>query len=214
MAVLPQHTRNEVDGALFFSDFDSGNLMRVEKPASFEVTSQQYNLWVAPDAYERGFNAYRVWFNFGIQGLRKGSIIKFNIVNLGNMRHLYSNNYRPVHKVTPYAPIWSRLPSECVFVCTGPNLFSLSWYHEVLHHDSTIYFAFTFPYSYEESLATVLDWESSVDASTYFYRELLTYSLDHRRIDLLTITDRDNLTVDRELAIPGLFPLPDLRAAR
>lgn len=214
MVALPQQTRTDIEGVLFFSDFDSGNLLRVEKVLAYEVALTQYNLWVAADALERGFNAYRVWFNFGVRGLRKNSIVKFNIVNLGNMRHLYGNNYRPVMRDVPFAPEWTRLASDCVFVSTGPNMFSLSWFHEVLHLDSTIYFAFTFPYSYEQSQITVQEWEHAVDSSTYFYRELLTYTPDQRRVDLLTISARENLRPEREQVVSGIFPLQVLRANR
>jgi hypothetical protein len=39
------------------------------------------------------------------------------------------------------------------------------------------------------------------------HRELLVRSLDGLRIDLLTITSQDGRTEERELALPGLFPL-------
>jgi hypothetical protein len=211
---MPQHTRTEIDGVLFYSDFDSGNLMRVERVSAYEVSSIQYNLWVAADALDRGFNAYRVWFHFGVSGLRKNSIVKFSIMNLGNMSNLYANNYRPVSRVLPNAPNWTKLSNECSFLGTGPNTFCLSWYHEVQHLDSTVMFAFTFPYSYEFSLQTIQEWENSVDSSTYFYRELLTYSVDRRRVDLLTITARENLKPEREQEIPDLFPLQVLRSNR
>ena len=40
----------------------------------------------------------------------------------------------------------------------------------------------------------------------YFVRELLTLSLDGRRVDLLTFTSFKGLTFDREPLVEGLFP--------
>ena len=44
--------------------------------------------------------------------------------------------------------------------------------------------------------------------SIYFKRELLTYSVEKRRLDLLTITSNDNMESIQEETIPNLFPDP------
>lgn len=40
----------------------------------------------------------------------------------------------------------------------------------------------------------------------YYYRELLTYSVERRRIDLLTITSYHGVSAEREERLGGLFP--------
>ena len=41
----------------------------------------------------------------------------------------------------------------------------------------------------------------------YFHRELLTFSLEHRNVELITITSKANVTEDeKEEGIEGLFP--------
>ena len=40
----------------------------------------------------------------------------------------------------------------------------------------------------------------------YFMRELLTLSVDGRRIDLLTFTSFKNISHERENLVEGLFP--------
>lgn len=44
------------------------------------------------------------------------------------------------------------------------------------------------------------------DENIYFTREILTYSLEKRPIELLTITDYNNITDKREPTIKYLFP--------
>jgi hypothetical protein len=40
----------------------------------------------------------------------------------------------------------------------------------------------------------------------YFHRELLGESLEKRRVDLITISDRTGITKERDELIPDLFP--------
>lgn len=42
--------------------------------------------------------------------------------------------------------------------------------------------------------------------SIYFYRELLCYTLDSLRVDLLTITSAKGMMEEREESLPSLFP--------
>ena len=51
-----------------------------------------------------------------------------------------------------------------------------------------------------------LQFRISPPVGVYYHRELLTYTLDGRRVDLLTITASDGGD-GRELRLPGLFPL-------
>ncbi|XP_037083863.1 cytosolic carboxypeptidase-like protein 5 [Pollicipes pollicipes] len=74
----------------------------------------------------------------------------------------------------------------------------------------TTYFAFSFPYSYTELQTELnardLQFRLSPPVDIYYHRELLTYTLDGRRVDLLTITAADG-GEGREMRLPGLFPL-------
>jgi len=40
----------------------------------------------------------------------------------------------------------------------------------------------------------------------YFHRELLTYSLEERNVELITITGHNEIKDEREENLPGLFP--------
>ena len=79
--------------------------------------------------------------------------------------------------------------------------------------DDKLSFAFTFPYTYAmiQSELAFLDehHHNNFDekGSIFFQRELVTRSLDGRRIDLLTITSVDGKSAkEREPLLSGLFP--------
>ncbi len=74
------------------------------------------------------------------------------------------------------------------------------------------YFAFTYPFSYEECLNYFDKARSKVEKKlkdeVYFHRELLTYSLEDRVVELITITGKNKQLEEKEDSIEGLFPEP------
>jgi hypothetical protein len=48
----------------------------------------------------------------------------------------------------------------------------------------------------------------------YFHRELLTYSLEERNVELITITGHNDIKDEREENLPGLFPEYDEKDER
>jgi hypothetical protein len=63
----------------------------------------------------------------------------------------------------------------------------------------TTFFAFTYPYSYEESVDHVDRIEALVTRpeyakNIYFHRETLFYSREGRKMEIFTISSRDGLT--------------------
>ena len=77
--------------------------------------------------------------------------------------------------------------------------------------DQTTYFAFTYPFSYQDSLDQMVFYEKQLASqpNIYFHKETLYYSAEGRRLELVTISSRDGLTDELE-ANPaekeGLFP--------
>lgn len=75
----------------------------------------------------------------------------------------------------------------------------------------TTYFAFTFPFSYQESIELTDQIQARLyqQPNVYFNREILYYSLEGRPMELLTISSKDQITEEHE-TIPfegkGLFP--------
>ena len=70
------------------------------------------------------------------------------------------------------------------------------------------YFALTYPFSYSDCQNLLNKYEKSFanHPKIYFHRELLVKSLQGRRVDLITITSKENQMKDEEDSIPYLFP--------
>ncbi len=61
------------------------------------------------------------------------------------------------------------------------------------------YFAFSYPWSYEESQAKIDEIEQKFsnappEKNLYFHREVLYYSIEGRKMEMLTISSRDLIT--------------------
>jgi len=200
---LPHHSSFRLEDATFFSDFDSGNLARVERTAFHSVRCKQYEVWVAPDAVDGGNGAYRTWFHFGIKELETPAFVKLTIVNLTPMKCLYATRYRPVWKVG--AEEWKPVESEVVYEPLGEKCAKLSWNVDVVR-SGDVFFAFTYPYPCWQVVKTIDALQSRAPDNTYFYREVLSRSLDGHDVELLTISDLSNLSEERESRMLGLFP--------
>lgn len=84
--------------------------------------------------------------------------------------------------------------------------------------NDVVFFAFTYPYSYATLQAQLNTMEethvNTMEPGTiYMKRELIVTSIDHRRIDLITITDARGHSEEQEELIPGLFPSHGLDGA-
>jgi hypothetical protein len=107
----------------FFSNFDSGNLAKVERKQPDDENSEEenanvpiivpdyeYNIWTWPDAVETEFeNLNRTWFHFGVKGGPPGKLLKINIMNLNRQGKLYSQGMSPFVKVVPGRNKWERI---------------------------------------------------------------------------------------------------------
>jgi len=161
---------------------------------------------VSPDASNLGFKDYRVWFHFGIRGLRKGSFFRITLMNLSNLKLFGSAIYRPVWKTLPSQPEWQRTRTDSTFQANPPNGYKLSWVFEMPFEDNVVYFAFAPPYPYEEVLKTIEACQEACPPDALLYRETLARSLDNRNIDLLTISNKENFKQKREARQELLFP--------
>ncbi|XP_036290864.1 cytosolic carboxypeptidase-like protein 5 isoform X1 [Pipistrellus kuhlii] len=223
-------------GLLFSSRFDSGNLAHVEKvesvssdlegvaggvlpPTSSTASSPDYefNVWTRPDCAETEYeNGNRSWFYFSVRGGSPGKLIKINIMNMNKQSKLYSQGMAPFVRTLPSRPRWERIRDRPTFEMTETQ-FVLSFVHRFLEgRGATTFFAFCYPFSYSDcqDLLTQLDQRflenhptknSSLD-TIYYHREILCYSLDGLRVDLLTISSCHGLEEEREPRLEQLFP--------
>nr|KAF6428883.1 ATP/GTP binding protein like 5 [Molossus molossus] len=223
-------------GLLFSSRFDSGNLAHVEKvesvssegegvagvalaPTGSTASSPDYefNVWTRPDCAETEFeNGNRSWFYFSVRGGSPGKLIKINIMNMNKQSKLYSQGMAPFVRTLPTRPRWERIRDRPTFEMTETQ-FVLSFVHRFVEgRGATTYFAFCYPFSYSDcqDLLNQLDQRflenhpthSSPLDTIYYHREILCYSLDGLRVDLLTISSCHGLQEDREPRLEQLFP--------
>jgi hypothetical protein len=95
--------------------------------------------------------------------------------------------------------------------------FEIAWSYQIADEKESVYFAFTFPYGYDECQQSLIEmdekfgvkevpsfnhetngWEKWINQSEkpndmFYYRQLLNRSLDGRRVDLITISDWSDL---------------------
>lgn len=89
--------------------------------------------------------------------------------------------------------------------------FKVTWIYSYTNnnpHKDMMYWAWTFPYSFEQSLRCT---ERLMDRykdhqEIYIHREVLTYSREERPMELITFTARNKIMNEREDLIEGLFP--------
>ncbi|CAK1545938.1 unnamed protein product [Leptosia nina] len=218
----------ECGGFYFIHNFDSGNLGHVErvpteliaptinlKTNTSETPDYEFNLWTRPDCAGTEFeNGNRTWFYFGIQAAEPNVQVRLNIINLNKQGKMYNQGMAPVTRTLPGKPQWERIRDRPVH-STDDNTFTLSFkYRTSENAKATTFFAFTYPFSFAElqiALNSIdlkmlpLPSPQSLD-DIYYYRECLIYSLEGRRVDLLTITSHHGITTEREQRLKNLFP--------
>lgn len=82
--------------------------------------------------------------------------------------------------------------------------------------DETTFFAFSIPWSYQDSQTKIDEiqrlFESApAEKNLYFHRETVYYSIEGRKMEMITISSRDGITdeheaVPRERDTAGMFP--------
>ncbi|XP_014276546.1 cytosolic carboxypeptidase-like protein 5 isoform X2 [Halyomorpha halys] len=222
------------NGWVFLSSFDSGNLGSVEavQPSlipnntcsSDSVIDQpdfEFNVWTKPDCAGTEFeNGNRTWFYFGMREGLPFSNVKINIINLNKQCKMYAQGMTPVYKVVPGKNHWERIKDKPTFNMEDKQ-FTVSFVYRFGDTRlQTVYFAFTYPYTYTDLLNHLAALENHSKTKLghgdnnsepkqddiYFHRELLTYSLESRRVDLITISSHHGITKLREPRLPNLFP--------
>ncbi|XP_072418982.1 cytosolic carboxypeptidase-like protein 5 isoform X3 [Chiloscyllium punctatum] len=208
-----ERPEGEVDSTPSGGSTGTGNLGNV-----LITPDCEFNVWTKPDCADTEFeNGNRSWFYFSVKGGIPSKVIKINIMNMNKQSKLYSQGMAPLVKTLPGRPRWERVRERPTYEMVE-NQFILSFMHRFLeYYGATTYFAFCFPFTYSEcqEMLTQLDekfeyckhltTKSSPD-SIYYHREPLCYSLDKRRVDLITITSCDGMAAECEPRLDKLFP--------
>ncbi|KAM4872979.1 cytosolic carboxypeptidase 6 isoform 2-T2 [Thomomys bottae] len=170
---------------IFDACFESGNLGRVDQVSEFE-----YDLFIRPDTCNPRF---RVWFNFTVENVKESQRVIFNIVNFSKTKSLYRDGMAPMVKSTSRSK-WQRLPPKNVYYYRCPDHrknYVMSFAFCFDREEDIYQFAYCYPYTYTR-FQHYLDSLQKRNLD-YFFREQLGQSVQQRQLDLLTITNPDNL---------------------
>ncbi|KAK2907849.1 cytosolic carboxypeptidase 6 [Channa argus] len=187
----PGHSGPPRKGHLVFDAcFESGNLGRVDYISEFE-----FDLFIRPDTCNPRF---RVWFNFTVENIRETQRVIFNVVNFSKTKSLYRDGMSPVVKSTS-RPKWQRLPAKNVYYYRCPDHrrnYVMSFAFCFDREDDVYQFAYCYPYTYSR----LQHYLASLECRNlpYLQREQLGLSVQQRRLDLLTITNSEHLSPERE----------------
>ena len=109
---------------------------------------------------------------------------------------LYNNGLKPIYKITPDSDEWQFIPEKSYFEKTEEWSTLRFNFKFDCSSSSIVHFAFSFPFGYEDACnqADELETKLKDHEEIYFFRELIAYSLEKRRVELLTITDHSNKT--------------------
>ena len=129
---------------------------------------------------------------------------------MSDQGRLYNSGFKPVYKVSPSDDHnWEYIPGNISWKVATDG-FQIRFDHRFeWDTDQTVYFAFSYPFSYQEWIEKIDRIEEACEGSEniYFYREWLAHSLENRQVELLTITDFSEITDEEEQIIKGWFPL-------
>ncbi|XP_033336783.1 cytosolic carboxypeptidase-like protein 5 isoform X2 [Megalopta genalis] len=195
-------------GFVFYNNFDSSNLDRVElvkvpeqsekdgneaenksckSSTSDDSVDYEFNIWTKHDCHGTQFqNSNRTWFYFGFKACTSGAYVKFNIVNLNKQVKMFSQGMCPVFKVLPGHLHWERIRDRPTYTVDQKGSdFTLSFVYCTPENMKAItYLAFTYPFSY-------------TDLQNYLRRV-------EARIAKRNVTCADDVYYHRECAIKSL----------
>ena len=169
---------------IFNSSYEGGNLGRADY-----ISEIEYDLFIRPDTCNPRL---RVWFNFTVSNAIPGQRVIFNIVNFSKTKSLYREGMSPLIMSTT-RPKWQRIPAKNVFYYKSPDHrqnYVMSFAFAFDNKDEVYQFSYCYPYSYSR-LQCYLD-TIEMKQLDFFKREELCLSVQQRRVDLITITSREN----------------------
>ena len=197
---IPQHIRQffTEDGVEFSSDFDSGNLGRVERSSN-----RSYLLWIGPDCMNtQTENTCRSWFYFKVT-VSQPQTIYFLIKNMNHQFKVFREGMKPVWKINDR---WERIPSPVTFNMNDDDQNSMELGFS-LQICKECYLAFTYPWSISENKELLNSIkETCTRESIYFHQENLINSLENRECELLTISSLIGIQDETEKSIQFLYP--------
>lgn len=138
---------------VFSSQFDSGNLGGCQVMPADKSRLQGFSLYISGDSAPYTQPQSKTWFYFSIRGMAKDESITFCIKNMGLQGKLFKTGLRPVYRNTSNQK-WRRVVGDVVYR-SDKTASTVTWTHtfdELEDPGDVFYFAYTYPYSYTESV--------------------------------------------------------------
>lgn len=199
------HNVFEIDDIVFSSNFDNGNLLKVEKT----LKANEFNIWSANDNHGTSNQSkHCAWFYFTMTNVKYGDSYTFNVVSSTRHVNLYKFDMRPVYRSQGTSHKWIRIKTPARFGKEEGGC--LSFDLNIDAHDGKIEIAFTYPYTYTMLQQELTQFDSLTSEfatkSIYYCRELLIITPDNLRVDLLTISSMEGISDVREETPVHTFP--------
>eukprot|EP01083_Nonionella_stella_P002743 7888_1 len=166
---------------MFDCDFESGNLGEATQIDKFE-----WELKIRGDTEN---SRYKVWFYFRVRNSKRNQRVVFHICNYSKTKTLFREGFTPVVRSTSRWH-WTRIPPSQIFYyrCSRHKkryCFSVTFMFD--NEQDEYYFAYSFPYTYTDLQKFLFGLDSK--KLSFYKRELLCRTIQHRRLDIITITD-------------------------
>ena len=176
----------------FNSSFESGNLSKAIK-----ITEDEYDLYLEFDTETQG---YTQWFYFSVKGFKPAHTVRFNIMNLTKPQSLYSKGLKPLIFSSKTSQNWERggfdisylqnsLIKKVIIPGQPNNYFTLSFSYTFIYADERVFFAQSYPYTYNQLNKYLKTLTSNLNFKSYLNVSTLCKTLAGNDCFLLTITD-------------------------
>lgn len=190
-------------GLVFSSEFECGNLARVQRHVQGAynnpfaqngvcppgTSTNVYLLWIEGDTQ----SDKRLWFRFAVSGCRAREPLCLRMMNIAPNARLYRNGMKPVWRAGASQLQWTAVDDYTFHVINDDRDGELSFYIIPKSSFETIHVAFCVPYSYGDLLCHITQWHAIVKRSACnirFEERVLCRTLDERKLHLLIITSQ------------------------
>ena len=125
------------------------------------MSDNEYDLVLQNDI---NTNGHTQWYFFRVSNTRKGTAVKFNILNLAKPDSLYNQgmrvlSYSSCSRKSDEQLGWHRVGTDISYfqnnfkreqIRQNRNYYTLTFTHTFEHDSDTVYFAHCFPYTYTD----------------------------------------------------------------
>lgn len=190
-------------GLVFSSEFECGNLARVQRHVQGAynnpfaqngvcppgTSTNVYLLWIEGDTQ----SDKRLWFRFAVSGCKAREPLCLRLMNIAPNARLYRNGMKPVWRAGASQLQWTPVDDYTFHCINDDRDGELSFYIIPKSSFETIHVAFCVPYSYGDLLCHITQWHAIVKRSACnirFEERVLCRTLDERKLHLLIITSQ------------------------